>query len=146
MPAITTASLWQIIAWATPNIVEWETQCRKTTTTISCPAATTWVWVCNVLVVPVRVAPGQLSSLPEIKCKDSNNNNIHNNKALTLLVLMARPEMRLVVASPETVPPGPTPGLVAMPTRMDSTMLNSHRVLDQSFTTVETRTWVIRIE
>ena len=141
MPAITTASLWQIIAWATPNIVEWETQCRKTTTTSS----TTWVWVCNALVVPVRVAPGQLSSLPEIKCKDNNNNSIHNNKALTLLVLMARPEMLLVVASPETVPRGLTPW-VAMSTRMDSTMLNSHRVLDQSFTTVETLTWVIRIE
>ena len=144
MPAITTASLWQIIAWATPNTVEWETQCRKTTTTISL-VAITWVWACNALVVPVQVAPGQLSSLPAIKCKDSNNNNsnsIHNNKALTLLVLMA-PVMLLVVASPEI-----HPALilrVAMPTRMDSTMLNSHRVLDQSFTTVET-TWVIRIE
>jgi len=82
--------------------------------------------------------------LPAIKCKDSSNSSssIHNNKALTLLVLMA-PEMLLVVASPE-IPPGPTLG-VAMPTRTDSTMLNSHRVLDQSFTTVET-TWVIRIE
>ena len=142
MPAITTASLWQIIAWATPNTVGWEIQCRKTTTTIS--SATTWVWVCNALVVPVQVAPAQLSSLPAIQCKDSNNNNssIHSNKGLTLLLLMA-PEMLLVVESPE-IHPAPTLQ-VAMPTRMDSTMLNSHRVLDQSFTTVET-TWVIRIE